>query len=154
MLKKILLWGMYFVFVALLVVGGMYRTQVKSGTDSPMLVGNANAPLTNRDGNSVSHEEAGDEDTPKTMIVLTGQAETVRQGRVTVMTDANQPLELAGRSWRYAQSLGFTVQAGDRLTLEGFDENGDFKIANLTNLSNGRHVQLRDASGHPLWNEE
>lgn len=154
MLKKTLLWAVYFGFVALLVIGGIYRTQVKSGTNSGRLARNASALQNGWGGNSASHAEVNGEQTPKTWITLTGWVATIRQGRVTLMTDTNQPIELSGRSWRYAQSLGFTLQAGDRLSIEGFNENGVFKIASLTNLSNGSSVRLRDASGHPLWNEE
>lgn len=156
MLKKIFTWGLYLAFVAFLVVGGINRTFVKLETSLPAQLGNANADSVNFGANpevskSAEHDDDHDDDEPKALMTLTGRVETVRQGRVTVMTESNEPFELAGRSWRYAQSLGFSVQVGDVLSFEGFDEEGSFKIVSLKNLSNGQSAQVRDVSGHPLW---
>lgn len=155
MLKKFFTWGLYLAFVVFLVVGGINRTFIKFETSVPALLGNTNAAYPNLGANSevsksTEHDDYDDGE-PKVLITLTGRVETVRQGRVTVMTETNEPFELDGRSWRYAQSLGFTVQAGDALSFEGFDEEGSFKIVSLKNISNGQSVQVRDVSGHPLW---
>ncbi|MCG2786278.1 MAG: hypothetical protein L6461_14370 [Anaerolineae bacterium] len=155
MLKKFFTWGLYLAFVAFLVVGGINRTFVKFETSLPAQRGNANADSANFGANpevskSAEHDEHADGE-PKALMILTGQVETVRQGRVTVMTESNEPFELAGRSWRYAQSLGFSVQVGDLLSFEGFDEEGSFKIVSLMNITNGKSAQVRDVSGHPLW---
>lgn len=157
MLKKTFTWGLYLVFVAFLVIGGINRTFVKFETSMPRQPGNANADSANLGANpeiseSAEHNEQHNDSEPKALRTLTGQVETVRRGRVTVMTESNEPFELAGRSWRYAQSLGFTVQVGDVLSFEGFfDEEGSFKIVSLKNISNGQSAQLRDVSGRPLW---
>lgn len=156
MLKKTLIWGLYLAFVAFLVVGGINRTFVKFETSVPAQLGNANGDSSSFGENpevnkSAEHDDEHNDSEPKALRILNGRVETVRQGRVTVITDSNEPFELAGRSWRYAQSLGFSVQVGDSLSFEGFDEEGSFKIVSLKNISNGQSAQLRDVSGHPLW---
>jgi hypothetical protein len=155
MLKKFFTWGLYLAFVVFLVVGGINRTFIKLETSAPALLGNANVASPNLGANSEVSKSAEHDDhdngEPKVLITLNGRVETVRQGRVTVITESNEPFELAGRSWRYARSLGFSVQVGDVLSFEGFDEGGSFKIVSLKNISNGQSAQIRDVSGHPLW---
>jgi hypothetical protein len=37
------------------------------------------------------------------------------------------------------------------VTLSGFEENGEFMIGKVTNLSDGATVVLRDVNGRPGW---
>jgi hypothetical protein len=47
--------------------------------------------------------------------------------------------------------LGLTLQAGDQVQIEGYWEGNEFKAAQLTQLSTGDMVQLRDNLGRPSW---
>ena len=69
---------------------------------------------------------------------------------VTLADDSTVLME--GRPWRYVLETGFTVRVGDQVTLRGFDEDGEFKVGDLTNDTlDGAALQLRDADGRPAW---
>jgi hypothetical protein len=46
---------------------------------------------------------------------------------------------------------GFTLQLGESLQVSGYWEDNEFKAAQLTRLSDGKTVNLRDEYGRPAW---
>ncbi len=54
-----------------------------------------------------------------------------------------------GPGWLATQ--GFTLKPGDEVTVRGFEEDGEFKAAEITRADDGRKIVLRDASGRPSW---
>jgi hypothetical protein len=68
-----------------------------------------------------------------------------------VQMDNGELVEMIGRPWTFAQEQGFTAEAGDRVTLVGFYENGEFEVGQLDNLTTGLSVTIREDSGRPLW---
>ena len=56
-----------------------------------------------------------------------------------------------GRAWRFVQEQSLNLSVGDQITLNGFFEDGEYKVAVLKNVSNGQIVNVRDVDGHPLW---
>ena len=56
-----------------------------------------------------------------------------------------------GRPLSYALEQGFASTIGDAVLLHGFDEDGEFKLGQVDNLTAGASVILRDASGRPGW---
>jgi hypothetical protein len=80
------------------------------------------------------------------------------QGRITAIngdemrvatTDGEVLVE--GQPWQYALGQGFTAQVGDEMRLSGYDEDDEFKVGWLENLSTGYGVMLRDETGRPGW---
>ena len=67
-----------------------------------------------------------------------------------VLSDMDSML-IEGQTWRYAQELGFSAQAGDQASVFGYLEDGEFKVGALENASGGQTVVLRDPSGRPVW---
>jgi len=84
-------------------------------------------------------------------VVQNGQVALLKRNSATLVLDDSRQVNFAGRGWRYAQSLGFTIQVDDKLLFEGYEEEGTIKIKSLTNLRTGQKVTLRDKDGHPLW---
>lgn len=70
---------------------------------------------------------------------------------VEIGTAAGEIIPFEGRPLSFALEQGFSLQAGDTVAVDGFDEDGEFKIGKVTNLGNEASVTLRDASGRPGW---
>jgi hypothetical protein len=52
---------------------------------------------------------------------------------------------------RFFAEQGITFQVGDEIVVIGFYENGQFKAGDITQVSTGLKVMLRDPNGRPLW---
>jgi translation initiation factor IF-1 len=51
----------------------------------------------------------------------------------------------------YMEEMGFTLQPGDRVKLQGYWDGDEFKAARVTRLSDGQTITLRDEGGRPAW---
>jgi hypothetical protein len=84
-------------------------------------------------------------------LTMEGTVVSVADGLVEIATAAGDVIPLEGRPLSFAQEQGFSLQVGEPVGLTGFDENGEFKIGQLTSLGSGASITLRDASGRPGW---
>jgi len=70
---------------------------------------------------------------------------------LATMVDGKE-ISVENRAWWYARQAGFVVKIGDQVELFGFfDESGLFEVSQITNLTNGITVDIRDESGRPYW---
>ena len=69
---------------------------------------------------------------------------------VLTLQDGSQLL-IEGRPWAYALEQNFTTRVGSTLQVNGFDEDGEFKTAEIKDLTAGTSLILRDQSGRPMW---
>ncbi|MEA2007778.1 MAG: hypothetical protein U9O54_01550 [Chloroflexota bacterium] len=172
-MKKIILWTLYAGFVGLLIFGAIKRTTTKLGENDGFQNSNTaegeyvNGQTTEQNGNGYAQEKNAssqlnestnyEEDTHEGQktehdwATLECSVSSITTRDMLVTTTDGQEILVSRRPWRFAQEQGFTAQVGDQLTLDGFYENGEFEIANITNLRNGQIVYLRDEAGHPLW---
>jgi len=102
---------------------------------------------------SQSADQESEKHAARVPIVQNGRVDFLKRNNATLVLDDARVVNFSGRGWRYAQSLGFSIQTGDVLAFDGYEEQGTIKIKSLTNLRNGQSVVLRDESGHPLWEE-
>ena len=86
---------------------------------------------------------------PEAWRTLQGTVVTVADDLVEIRTTAGEVIPFEGRPLSYALEQGFSLEVGDAVALDGFDEDGEFKIGQVT--SNGASITLRDASGRPGW---
>jgi hypothetical protein len=84
-------------------------------------------------------------------LVVTGTVVSAADDLVEIKTDAGDVIPFEGRPLSFAAEQGFRLKAGDEVTLDGYDENGEFKIGKVTNPNSGVSITLRDASGRPSW---
>ncbi len=84
-------------------------------------------------------------------LTLQGTVTSVDADALLVQTDAGEQVTVENRAWWFAQDQGFTAQAGDRVSLLGFYEDGDFEVGQIDDLSSGQAVSIRDENGRPLW---
>jgi hypothetical protein len=52
---------------------------------------------------------------------------------------------------RFFAEQGVTFQVGDEIQLVGFYQGDQFSAGEITQLSTGLRVMLRDPNGRPLW---
>ena len=76
---------------------------------------------------------------------------SVASDLVEIETAGGAVIPFEGQPLSYALSQGLILKLGDAVTVSGYEENDDFKIGQVTNLSTGASVTLRDASGRPGW---
>jgi len=70
---------------------------------------------------------------------------------VVVRTDDGRELLVGLGQSSYREAQGFALEVGDRVTVEGFYEDGEFKAGTLQNLATGEALVLRDTTGRPMW---
>jgi hypothetical protein len=89
--------------------------------------------------------------TAEEWLTVQGTVVSVADDLVEIRTAAGEVIPFEGRPLSFAQEKGFSLQVGDAVKLAGFDEDGEFKIGQVTSLSSGASITLRDASGRPGW---
>jgi len=51
----------------------------------------------------------------------------------------------------YREEADFTLNTGDKVVVQGYYEDGEFKAGIVENLTTGRSIVLRDEYGRPMW---
>lgn len=88
---------------------------------------------------------------PQEWMTLQGKVIGVADDLIEIEAEAGTVIPFEGQPLRFALQQRFTAQVGDTVIVKGFEENGEFKIGQITNLSNGATVTLRDMTGRPGW---
>jgi len=88
---------------------------------------------------------------PDEWRTIEGTVVSVASDLVEIETAAGEIIPFEGRPLSFALEQGFRLQLGDAVAVDGFDEDGEFKIGKVTNLDSEASVTLRDASGRPCW---
>lgn len=144
MLKKTILYTAFGLFVGLMVIGAYNRSLIQFDRLNP---GAKSAEA------HESHDEAGTAAAANPIAgwrTVSGTAALVNADGLVILAGSGE-VWIEGQPWSYASSSGFSAAAGDSLLLEGYDEDGEFKVGRLTNLSTGQMVILRDSAGVPAW---
>jgi hypothetical protein len=70
---------------------------------------------------------------------------------LVIATDDGEEI-VVGTGPSYMEAQGFALQAGERVQVEGYWEDGtEFKAAQITRLRDGATITLRDQLGRPAW---
>jgi hypothetical protein len=101
-------------------------------------------------GNQGRVEAVGEANATVWQTVI-GTVSSVDASRLEIMLSDGSSVEADGRAWQLAAAQNFTANAGDSVTLHGFDENGVFQAGQIDNQSNGQTLTLRDTTGRPMW---
>lgn len=85
-------------------------------------------------------------------VTVEGTITAMTQNTITLQTTGGETLTVQAGQPRFMASQGVTFQIGDEVSVLGFyGENGQFVAAEITQLSTGLSVMLRDPNGRPLW---
>jgi hypothetical protein len=86
-----------------------------------------------------------------TWMTVAGTVNSFDGVGVSLTTDDGAPLWVQFGQSRYVSAQGVTFSAGDHLTVNGFEENGQFQAGTVVNDTTGQTLNLRDTTGRPLW---
>jgi hypothetical protein len=89
--------------------------------------------------------------TTEDWLTVQGTVLAVADDLVEIQSSTGDVIPLEGRPLSFAQEQGFSLKVGEAVELAGFDEDGEFKIGQVTSLSSGASITLRDVSGRPGW---
>lgn len=117
--------------------GGQYGRQSQGNQ------GHSNS--TNPDEFGIGQVDAGE------VVELLGIVTAVGDTTLTIFASNQQPIEINGRAWEYAQESGFSIQVGDQVQVSGFYEGETLEVISLANITSNQELFLRDASGRPMW---
>lgn len=132
-MKKRMLWGIAWMVLAVVLVGGaVNRTSAKLGLEA---VGN---------GSLESEAAVGPWQTIQgTVLAVDGEM-------LVIGTADGTEVIVEGQPWTYALGQGFACQPGEAITLRGYPEAEEFKTAWIA-TSSGAEVTLRGPDGSPMW---
>jgi hypothetical protein len=84
-------------------------------------------------------------------ITLQGTVASVDADTLVVEVDGDEQVIIENRAWWFAQDEGFTTSEGNELSILGFYEDGDFEAGQISDLTAGKSVTIRDENGRPGW---
>ena len=84
-------------------------------------------------------------------ITLTGTLVSFQGGSMTMSTAEGELIAFQTGQPRFFAEQGVTFQVGDEIQLVGFYQGEQFSAGEITQLSTGLRVMLRDPNGRPLW---
>lgn len=171
MVKKYLKWTVYGSIVALLIFGGVIRTQAKADQEGtqfgsePELENLSSQSQDERGAGGWSREEAGRNEGSSgnsqelylaaeeehDLVILTGVVTGLDSESLWIEMVQGGSLEITGRAWLFIQEAGLTFAGQEEVELEGFYENEEFEVSAIWNISQDTFLQIRDESGRPLW---
>jgi hypothetical protein len=176
MIKRVALGTLLVALIGVLVAGAIIRTIDKTenvaeargeghGRTSSQTVAGSDERLGQSRGSQV---QGGGYGRSATATVGTGSAHAVPseawavyEGTVVqapgdgvdlvITTDDGEEIAV-GTGPSYMEAQGFVLQAGERVQVEGYWEDGaEFKAAQITRLQDGETIALRDQVGRPAW---
>ncbi len=156
MVKKIILWSFYLLFVGGLIWAAINRSSVTlgDGQNSQNHGENNNAEIVPVTVTLSATAEIVEEHntSERGWIILQAEVSQLNKRNVAFHLEDGNTITLNPRPWRLALEQNFQAALGDSVLLTGFYENDKFQIVHLRNLDNASVAQIRDEEGHPLWN--
>lgn len=179
-MQKVFLWGIYLVFVAVLIFGAVNRTTAKSEgpeREQPLTAGDRNneeiySGFGERNGSgreranleSDAGEQVGETKSNHNLtgeyaageedhdwLELKGVVVQVDDIAIVVETGNEEFVEISRRAYRFAAELGYSPRVGDEIVLAGFFEGNEFEVGSIMEELSEQVWVLRDKTGRPLW---
>jgi hypothetical protein len=84
-------------------------------------------------------------------VTIEGTLISFQGGNMTMSTADGSIVSFQTGQPRFFAEQGITFQVGDQISVLGFYEGEQFSAGEITQLSTGLRVMLRDPNGRPLW---
>lgn len=84
-------------------------------------------------------------------IIVEGTLMSFQGGNMTMSTIDGEIIAFQTGQPRFFADQGITFLVGDEILVLGFYEDGQFMAGEITQVSTGLRVMLRDPNGRPLW---
>ncbi len=120
--------------------------QVRSETGQPLWSGGASNEQGQNGNGSGEPQVQIDE-----WVRLEGTLVSFQGGNMTMSTADGEIIAFQTGQPRFFAEQGVTFQVGDEIAVVGFYQNDQFTAGDITQVSTGQLVMLRDPNGRPLW---
>jgi hypothetical protein len=159
MFKKIIVGALIIGLIGILVIGAINRTNSKTGNTEARGQGRGRGnevttyAINGGQGQGGYGQGRGSAGQAQVVEGLTLQGTVVSVDNTTLLvrTSSGEQVTVENRPWQYALGANFSAQVGDQVTLTGYYQSGVFEVSQMNNLTNGKSVVLRDATGRPGW---
>ena len=121
--------------------------QVRSETGQPLWSGGVD----NAQGQSNGEQTGEPQILVDEWITYEGSLMSFQGGNMTMSTADGEIIAFKTGQPRFFAEQGVTFQVGDEIIVVGFYQNDQFSAGDITQVSTGARVMLRDPNGRPLW---
>jgi hypothetical protein len=128
--------------------------QVRSESGQPLWSGGAQNSQGQNGQNSGSADGSHTPDPQAQVdewITIEGTLMSFQGGSMTMSTADGSIVSFQTGQPRFFAEQGITFQVGDQISVLGFYQGEQFSAGEITQLSTGLRVMLRDPNGRPLW---
>ena len=145
MWKKTLTIVLFIGLLALLIVGGINRTQAQL------------ASLNEVEAAASGETAVSDHETEAVLITasewqpITAEVTEVRSNGLWLTADEVETMRVRRMAWEMATRAGFTAVVGDTVLVYGYWQGTQFEIDRLVHPDTGVAVSLRGEDGSALW---
>jgi hypothetical protein len=84
-------------------------------------------------------------------VTISGTLMSFQGGNMTMSTTDGEIITFKTGQPRFFADQGITFNTGDEIVVVGFYEGAEFMAGDITQVSTGLRVMLRDPNGRPLW---
>jgi len=84
-------------------------------------------------------------------VTINGSLIAFQGGTMTLSTAEGDLISFSTGQPRFFANQGVALQVGEDLVVVGYEDNGQFVAGEITQVSTGLRVMLRDPNGRPLW---
>ena len=84
-------------------------------------------------------------------LIVQGTVTGIDVNGLVVQTTEGQEFIVENRPWWFVQEQGFSAEVGDEVELVGFYEADEYEVGQITNVTRGQIVPIREENGRPLW---
>ena len=125
--------------------------QVRNDQGQPMWSGGVSR------GQGANSGQADGEHTPDPQaqidewITINGTLTSFQGSTMTIATSQGELISFKTGQPRFFAAQGISFQVGEELLVVGYYDNGQFVAGDITQVSTGLRLMLRDPNGRPLW---
>ena len=124
--------------------------QVRSETGMPLWAGGVDNSQGQNGSNDGEHSGEPQMEIDE-WVTIEGTLMSFQGGNMTMSTLEGEILSFKTGQPRFFAEQGVTFQVGDEIVLVGFYQGAEFQAGDITQVSTGLRVMLRDPNGRPLW---
>jgi len=124
---------------------------IRNEQGQPMWSGGISRGKGQNNGQSVGEQTPDPQAQVDEWVTINGSLIAFQGGNMTISTTEGDLITFKTGQPRFFASQGVTLQVGEDIIVVGYDDNGQFVAGEITQVSTGLRVMLRDPNGRPLW---
>jgi hypothetical protein len=125
--------------------------QIRNEQGQPMWSGGVSRGKGQNNGQSDGEHKPDPQAQVDEWVTINGSLIAFQGGNMTVSTPEGELISFSTGQPRFFADQGITLQVGEDLIVVGYEDNGQFVAGEITQVSTGSRVMLRDPNGRPLW---